>query len=250
MLPLGNWDEEFSLLPWLSCRSGKPNLCHAKSTILIDRLSQNCSSTSPNKDTDNLINLLKGPGLWSIALSVVCYSVNVDCKCNCAWNEQTQVWISEQVFLFLFVLLDWCKEHLHHNVTWDFTEHERSLQNVVLLVWPVTNYNAEELCTHEAERLTRLLVRINPKLLDHNSAIVEHPKFIFWIDQQFHSAALVWKGCTLSQTIHVAKHWTWISLLWKPDVKIYEGSVAYYRGWHSAECHQKFIAAKYSSMHP
>ena len=54
MLPLGNWNEEFSLLPWRSCRSGKPKLCHAKSTIFIVRLSQDCSSTSPNKDTDKL----------------------------------------------------------------------------------------------------------------------------------------------------------------------------------------------------
>ena len=92
-------------------------------------------------------------------------------------------------------------------MTQDFTEHERSIRIVVLVFWPVTNCNGEELCTHKAERLTRLLVRINPKLLDHNSAmqlsIVEHCKFNFWSDQQFPSAVMVWKGCTLSQTPNI-----------------------------------------------
>ena len=38
-----------------------------------------------------LMNLPKGPGLWTIALSGVCYSVNADCKCNCMWKEQKHV---------------------------------------------------------------------------------------------------------------------------------------------------------------
>ena len=51
--------------------------------------------------------------------------------------------------------------------------------NVVLLFEPVTHCNAEDVCAHKAERVTQILVHINPKLLDLTTqlcklSIVQH----------------------------------------------------------------------------